>query len=237
MNISVIIPTLNEAEHIGKLLTHLLDNAVTNSISEVIVVDCGSTDNTQQIVLNKSDKEQSKEKIQLLQSGRGRAKQMNLGATKAKCDILYFLHADTFPPNGFDQEILNEVIKGNHAGCFRMKFDSNHWWLKLAGWLTKFNNKACRGGDQSLFVTKDLFEKLNGFNEKFTVYEDQEFINKLYKIKEFIVIPKWIITSSRRYESNGIWRLQYHFWMIYFKKFFGVSAENLYAYYLRNIKD
>ena len=130
----------------------------------------------------------------------------------------------------------SEVEKGNFAGCFKMKFDSKHLWLKLAGWLTQFNWKASRGGDQSLFVTKDLFIELNGFNEQFTIYEDIDFINKLYRIKQFVVIQQWIITSSRRYQTKGIWKLQYHFWMIYIKKWFGASAEQLYAYYAKYIQ-
>lgn len=234
MKISIIIPTLNEANNINSLIEHLQKNATNGYHIEIIVVDCGSDDSTQQIVL---DYAQTDSRIKLLKSKKGRAKQMNLGARKATGNIFYFLHADTFPPKAYDQLIVEQVKKQNHAGCFRMKFNSSHWWLKLAGWLTKFNHKACRGGDQSLFITKELFETLNGFNEKFTIYEDQDFINKLYVLKEFTVIQKWITTSARRYETNGVWKLQYHFWTIYIKKFFGASAEDLYAYYLKNIKD
>ena len=85
---------------------------------------------------------------------------MNAGASVAKGEILYFLHADSFPPEGYDQYIIDEVAKGNDAGCFRMRFDSNHWWLRLASWLTQFSWRACRGGDQSQFITKKLFEEL-----------------------------------------------------------------------------
>jgi len=234
LKISIIIPTLNEANNINSLIEHLQKNATNGYHIEIIVVDCGSDDSTQQIVL---DYAQTDSRIKLLKSKKGRAKQMNLGARKATGNIFYFLHADTFPPKAYDQLIVEQVKKQNQAGCFRMKFNSSHWWLKLAGWLTKFNHKACRGGDQSLFITKELFETLNGFNEKFTIYEDQDFINKLYVLKEFTVIQKWITTSARRYETNGVWKLQYHFWTIYIKKFFGASAEDLYAYYLKNIKD
>ncbi len=169
--------------------------------------------------------------IQLLSAEKGRAKQMNLGAKHASGNILYFLHADSFPPKNFDQLIINEVEKGNSAGCFRLQFKSNHWWLRLASWFTKFNWKACRGGDQSQFITRTLFNEIGGYDETFTIYEDYILINALYARKEFVVINKKIQTSARLYEIHGIWKLQYHFWMIYIKKWFGASAEDLYKYY------
>lgn len=232
--ISIIIPTLNEAVNIKRLLLHLLNNSSKKNILEIIVVDCGSDDNTLNIVL---DCARTDNTIKLLTSERGRAKQMNQGAKNANGNILYFLHADTFPPSNFDQLIIDEVKQDNLAGCFKMKFDSNHWWLQLAGWLTKFKWRACRGGDQSQFIIKKLFNELGCFNERFTVYEDNDLINKLYAKKEFVVIPEWITTSARRYESNGVWKLQYHFWAIYVKKWFGSSADDLYSYYLKYIKD
>jgi rSAM/selenodomain-associated transferase 2 len=168
-------------------------------------------------------------------SPKGRAKQMNAGAAMAKGEILYFLHADSFPPKGYDQSIITEVNNGNDAGCFRMRFDSNHWWLRLASWLTQFSWRACRGGDQSQFITKKLFEELGRFDERFIIYEDNDLINKLYARQEFVVINKKITTSSRRYKNNGVWRLQYHFWAIYVKKWFGASAEELHEYYKKKI--
>jgi hypothetical protein len=160
---------------------------------------------------------------------------MNLGAKSSTGNMLYFLHADSFPPKNFDQLIINEVQKGHIAGCFKMKFDSNHWWLKLASWLTQFSWRACRGGDQSQFITKDLFNKIGGFDERFTVYEDNDLINKLYEMNQFVVIQEWITTSARRYNTNGILKLQYHFWMIYIKKWFGASSDELLNYYNKNI--
>ncbi|MGB1268756.1 MAG: TIGR04283 family arsenosugar biosynthesis glycosyltransferase [Flavobacteriaceae bacterium] len=231
--LSIIIPTLNEAANITRVLRHVLHNSSEKNISEITVVDCGSDDNTQELVQQLIA---SHNQIQLLTSERGRAKQMNCGAKNSKGTILYFLHADTFPPKHFDQLILNEVKKGHKAGCFKMKFDSSHWWLQLAGWLTQFRWRACRGGDQSQFITRELFNTLGQFNEQFTIYEDNDLINKLYKKQQFVVIQEWITTSARRYESNGIWKLQYHFWAIYVKKWCGASAEELYVYYLKHIK-
>ncbi|WP_452599595.1 TIGR04283 family arsenosugar biosynthesis glycosyltransferase [Pontimicrobium sp. MEBiC01747] len=228
-NISVIIPVLNEAETIETLLNHLIDNASLQAISEIIVVDGGSTDDTINII-KKLDL-----KIVLLNSKKGRAKQMNIGAKAAKGNILYFLHADSFPPNRYDQYIIDEVQKGHLAGCFRLQFDNNHWWLRLASWLTQFSWRACRGGDQSQFITKALFNDIGGFDESYVIYEDNILINELYKRKQFVVINKKIKTSARLYERHGVWKLQYHFWAIYVKKWFGASANDLYNYYLKHI--
>jgi len=228
--ISVIIPMLNEAENIGRLLQHLIDNTQYKNKLEIIVVDGGSTDKSVEIVEKLNQKN-----IKLINSAKGRAKQMNIGAKAVTGTILYFLHADSFPPKHFDYFILNTIQKGNNAGCFRLKFDSNHWWLHLAGWFTQFNFKACRGGDQSLFITKDLFNKIGGYDESYIIYEDNIFISKLYKLKQFTVINKPIITSARLYKKHGVFKLQFYFWMIYLKKWFGASASDLFEYYKRKI--
>ena len=218
--ISIIIPVYNEVESIGTLLSYLIDNSDTKNISEIIVVDGGSSDGTLEIVddiVNSSDSEQREESygeankylidtkfekrnftqtnVQLINSNKGRAKQMNLGAKHAKGNILYFLHADSIPPKHFDQLIISEVKKDNKAGCFRMQFDSNHWWLRLASWLTQFSWRACRGGDQSQFITKELFDEIGGYDESYIIYEDNILINQLYTRNQYVVINKKLKTS------------------------------------------
>lgn len=230
--ISIIIPMLNEANNIVNLLQHLIDNSSENNISEIIVVDGGSIDQSFQLANYFSEKNN---KILVLSSEKGRAKQMNFGSLRATGNIFYFLHADSKPPKNFDNYIISEAEKGNNAGCFKMKFDHSHWWLRLASWLTHFRWRACRGGDQSQFITKELFEEIGGYNEEYTIYEDNILINELYKRKEFVVIQHWLITSARLYEEKGIWNLQYHFWTIYVKKWMGANATDLYAYYKKHI--
>jgi len=222
---------LNEAENIASVLEHLQENSTSKNIAEIIVVDGGSVDGSQHIV----NKFVPSKKIQLLNSQKGRAKQMNLGAKRATGTILYFLHADSFPPKNFDNLIIQEVTKGNVAGCFRLQFDNNHWWLQLAGWLTQFSWRASRGGDQSQFITKQLFTEIGGFDENFAIYEDNILINELYTRKQFVVIQEKIKTSARLYDKHGVWTLQYHFWTIYVKKWFGASPDDLYAYYQKHI--
>lgn len=226
--ISIIIPILNECDFIGELLNHLQKNSSKHNIEAIIVVDGGSTDGSQSIVTKFNN-------VTLIASEKGRAKQMNTGARKAKGAILYFLHADAFPPKNFDQLIIDEVAQGNKAGCFRMQFDSKHWWLKLASWFTQFNWRPCRGGDQSLFITKALFQDIGGYNEDYIIYEDNILINELYRKRQFVVINKKIKTSARLYKEIGVWRLQYLFIRIYMKRWLGASAEELYTYYKNNI--
>ncbi len=233
--LSIIIPVLNEAETIAELLIHLSENLSGENDIELILVDGGSTDGTQEIISAFEHTRFSKP-VRFIQFEKGRAKQMNRGAQAASGDILYFLHADSFPPKNFDKYIISEVEKGNPAGCFRMKFDSNHWWLQLAGWLTQFRWRACRGGDQSQFITKALFDEIGGFDETYTIYEDNILINELYTRDKFVVIQQHITTSARLYRQKGIWTLQYHFWTIYVKRWLGADADEIYNYYLKHIK-
>ncbi len=225
--ISIIIPVLNEAATIGALLKHIEKVSTRKQQVEIIVVDGGSIDETVTIAKNAG--------VTVIEAPKGRARQMNVGARVAVNDVLYFLHADSFPPKNYDALILNEISKGNQAGCFRMRFDSNHWWLRLASWLTQFSWRACRGGDQSQFITKALFIELGGFDEKYTIYEDNDLINKLYARKQFVVINKKLTTSCRLYKKKGVWKLQYHYWTIYVKKWLGASAEELHEYYKKKI--
>lgn len=249
--ISIIIPILNEAENIISLLEYLVRHS-GSAVKELIIVDGGSTDNSIDLIHDFIDSTDSKNRcidalfeasnqdknsieIHVFEAKKGRAHQMNVGAKNAQGDILYFLHADTFPPKNFGQDIIKEINAGNHAGCFRLKFDSYHPVLLVSQWFTRFNVSWCRGGDQSLFISNYLFKKMNGFNENFRIYEDCEFINRLYDRKEFTIIPKSVTTSTRKYRINGTWRLQYYFAMIHIKKAKGATPEELYAYYKKYV--
>ncbi|MBZ9731510.1 TIGR04283 family arsenosugar biosynthesis glycosyltransferase [Salegentibacter sp. JZCK2] len=225
--VSIIIPVYNEELILPDLLKYL-KKVSSNYISEIIIVDGGSIDNTFEML-------QDFPEVKIIDSPKGRAVQMNTGARKARSKILYFLHADSFPPENFDRLIYEEVKKGNKAGCFQMKFDKNHWWLNLLGWLTKLNHISCRGGDQSLFVEKKLFEEIGGFDESFIIYEDNEIIKRLYDKKQFVVIKRWVTTSARLYEQMGVWKTQKLFLEIYWKRRFGASPAELYSHYYEQI--
>ena len=227
--ISIIIPILNEVDAIHRLLLHI-ENSISNKIdSEIIIVDAGSTDGSQMEVLKHP-------KTILISSEKGRAIQMNAGSKIATGSFLYFLHCDSFPPKFFDLLILEQIQKGNLAGCFRMKFDYTHPVLLVAQWFTKVNHISCRGGDQSLYISQKLFIEIGGYDEKYSIYEDNEICKRLYKGKQFKVIPNYLITSARRYRENGVWQLQYHFAVIHLKRRLGYSIETMLDYYKRKIQ-
>ena len=225
--ISIIIPALNEEDHIGQLISYICTNSTSSNISEIMVIDGGSTDNTASIAQKKI--------ATVVNSEKGRAKQMNLGAIKAKGEILYFLHADTFPPKDFDRHIINAISSNQEAGCFQMKFDSDNWLLRFFAWFTRYNHKICRGGDQSLFISKELFHKTKGFNEDYIVFEDNEFIGRLYQKTSFKILPYHVKTSARKYRKHGVVKLQYHFGVIHLKNYLGQGPDKLYDYYQRKI--
>lgn len=195
MKISIIIPTFNEEKNIGTLIDFLLNNKGDGDI-EIIVVDGGSKDRTTEVATYKKVKT-------FISDVKGRANQMNFGASVAKGDILYFVHADTLPPNSYTSCIKKSVLEGYTSGCCAYKFDSENWLLKMNSFFTQFNGFYAGGGDQTLFVTKPIFEKLGGFNKNYVIMEDFEFTKRLKSITKFKVIKSKAIVSARKYEQNS----------------------------------
>lgn len=218
MKLSIIIPTYNEAAVIRDLLRYLQRHASPGT--EIIVADGGSTDTTRTIA-----REQG---AQVLPCGRkGRGPQMNAGAEASTGDILYFLHADTFPPVGFEAYIKQAVQQGAGSGCFRLQFDSSHWFLRLNAWFTQFDINAVRFGDQSLFVRRDVFLSAGGFDEQLLLLEDQEIIGRLRRLASFAVLPQQVTTSARKYREAGLYRLQAGYFLIYGLYRCGMSQQRL----------
>jgi rSAM/selenodomain-associated transferase 2 len=195
--ITVVIPTLNEAENLGGLLQHLQQNG-EGKIAEFIVSDANSQDETAQIAKNMG--------VQLIMTKQAsRAHQMNAAAELATGDILYFVHADANPPKSFATDILKFIQRGYDFGCYRFKFDSNHPFLAVNSFFTRFKVLWCRGGDQTLFIKKSVFDDNGGFNEEYVVMEDFELIKRLWKKYKFGIIPKSVLVSARKYEENSYW--------------------------------
>ena len=196
---SVIIPTLNEAEYIGSLIEFLFP-LLNKAEDELIVVDANSTDDTVGIA-------ESMGARVLLCEHKCRSKQMNLGASVAQGNILYFVHADSRPPASFRTDIVKVLEDGISLGCFRFKFDSRSWLLAINSYCTRFDRLMCRGGDQTLFVNRKLFQDLGGYREDYQIMEEYDFILRARKNNEFKIIPKDVIVSPRKYKNNSYLRV------------------------------
>lgn len=227
--ISVIIPTYNEASHIKLTIQKIRQYDEANLIKQIIVADGKSVDDTVVIA-----REEGADVV--ISPNKGRATQLNYGATFATQNILYFIHADTVPVKGFTTDILNTINKGSKAGCFMLSFDHDHWFLKANCWFTRFDVDAFRYGDQSLFVNAADFKKVNGFCEKHIIFEDYQIIKQLKKTGTFAIIKKPVITSARKYLDNGIFKMQGIFYLMYFLYKFGFSQQQLVSTYKRLIK-
>lgn len=200
MSISIIIPVYNEADNIAYLIQYLLLNG-GKGVKEVVVVDGGSDDAT-------PDLAKAAGAITLISPKKGRAAQMNHGASLASGDILYFVHADSFPPVTFVNDIRQAIADGYHFGRYRTRFNSKKAILKFNAFFTRFDLFVCYGGDQTLFVKKDLFIWAGGFDDTMRIMEDYEIVTRLKKAAKYKIIQKDTMVSARKYETNSWWKVQ-----------------------------
>lgn len=223
--VSIIIPTYNEAEGIRTLLHHLQRaGTATDAAVEIIVADSPGTDATAELA--------SQAGARVVTCPRkGRAAQLNHGARQATGRILYFLHADSLPPVGFLADIRAAVAAGYGCGCFRLAFDTPHWFLRAHAWFTRFDITLARFGDQSLFVLKTVFEHAGGYREDLLLLEDQEITRRLRQLTRLRVLPGLIVTSARKYRENGVFRLQAAFYFLTWLYYLGVAQPTLLRVY------
>lgn len=193
--ISVIIPTLNEQEHILRLVYSL---KILEGL-EILVADGGSTDETCRLLEGT---------CKVIHSERGRALQKNAGAREASGDLLWFLHADSIIDRTMLDAICN-VMKDEAAigGGFSLRFDDPSVFLK---WLAIASDWRARitkiiFGDQGFFIRRTVFEKLGGF-PPVALMEDWIISQKSKSYGKLVLLPETIVTSSRRFRKKGIIR-------------------------------
>lgn len=226
--ISIIIPTLNEAANLKRLLPYLFEICSQNN-SEIIISDGGSQDGTVAIAQSFGAK--------IVRSNRAsRAIQMNLGSQNANGEIYYFVHADTKPPPSFKEDILNAVLEGFKAGRYQSKYQSSNPFLRINAYFTRYNWRICQGGDQGLFVCKSIFKELGGFSEKHLLMEDYDLTDKLNSQYPFKVLEKATSISGRKYESNSYIRVNLANYIIYSLYYKGVKQEKLIKLYKKLLK-
>ncbi len=224
MKLSIIIPTLNEAENIERLIKRLRPEK-NHRLADLIVVDGGSHDGT----VTKAEKAGAT----VLQTPPGRAIQMNHGVEASKGELLYFVHGDTLPPDGYMEKIIQAVEEGYPVGCFRFRLDSERWLLKLNSYFTRFDQNWCRGGDQSLFITREAFRTLGGYRNDYKIMEDYDLIFRARDKYRFKIIPDDVIVSARKYETNSYLRVQFANFVVFNMYRLGYSQEKMVRTYKR----
>jgi hypothetical protein len=192
--LSVIIPALNEAQHIGETLSALPPAAEV----EILVVDGGSCDGTAAIAESRQ--------VRVLRARPPRAVQMNAGAALASGASLVFLHADTRLPRDLAAQVAATLsLPGTGAGAFHLAIDSQHPGLKLiaraANWRSRWLQMPY--GDQAIFMHRDLFWNLGGFAPQ-ALMEDFDIIRRLKKRARVRLAPGCALTSARRWQRHGI---------------------------------
>jgi rSAM/selenodomain-associated transferase 2 len=198
--LSVIIPTLNEGNTIAATVRYMLANGGSD-VLEVLVIDARSDDDTVT--------QASGAGATVLQSPvRSRAAQMNYGAKSASGEVLYFVHADTLPPASFAQDIQAHLAAGYDMGCYRYKFDSPSFLLKINAFFNRFPFLWCQGGDKTFFIQKEKFFALGGYDEYYTIMEEYDFLRRAMPIYRMCTIPKYAIVSARKYVKNSWLQVQ-----------------------------
>ncbi len=223
MKISVIIPVLNEQDSINSIIGHLLNLDNQEMLQEIIVVDGDQTGSTIGF-LNCEDR-----RVLATTSKKGRAAQMNKGASLAKGDVLLFVHADTLIPRKSLSSVESVLKKGYAGGAFSFAIDSKHYLLKLVEVLTNIRSRVTRVpyGDQAIFIEKSIFYQVGGYCD-IPILEDVDIMEKLkekgYKIK---IVGEKAITSARRWERKGVYKTTFDNRAIMLLYLIGVKPEKL----------
>ncbi len=226
MNISVVIPCLNEQAQIATSI----QSAWAAGVLEVIVADGGSNDDTLRIV-----REQSAKLVSCLP---GRAVQMNAGAEQARGDVLLFLHADCQLPVDACQQIAASFSEHSVAwGAFRQRIDAPQKIFRVIEWgnAARIRWQSLAYGDQAIFVRREIFDSAGGF-AAIPLMEDVLLSRKLSKLSRPALLSGPLIVSARRWQRHGPLRQTLRNWWLMFLFRCGASPASLATRYRRHDK-
>jgi len=221
MNISVIVPVLNEEKTIAATLAAL----APLQPYETIVVDGGSHDRTRGIAAEFG--------VKIITAPRGRARQMNRGAAEANGEVYLFLHADTCLPATAFADITSALSDPRYVGGrFDVALDGRHWMLPLVARLISYRSRVSKvgTGDQALFVRCEVFRRMGGFPD-IPLMEDIAFCRALKRLGEVACLRSRVVTSARRWEADGVWRTIFRMWTLKLLYLSGVSPMRLKQFY------
>ncbi|AHE97736.1 TIGR04283 family arsenosugar biosynthesis glycosyltransferase [Thioalkalivibrio paradoxus] len=217
--LSVIVPVLNEAARLPRLLGDLA--ALRTLGHEVIVVDGGSTDRTREIACSACDR--------VLASAPGRARQMNAGALEAQGEVLWFLHADTRVPPEAAHAVLQSLRGPKCWGRCRVRLSGRALVYRLIAAL--MNLRSCltgiATGDQGVYVTRAAFVAAGGF-PAIPLMEDIALSRALKRAcGRPVCLPVRLETSSRRWEEHGVLRTVLLMWALRLAYWRGADPADL----------
>jgi rSAM/selenodomain-associated transferase 2 len=204
MNLSVIIPALNEYQYLSDTIHAVRQNAILGRPHEIIVVDSGSTDGTTEIV-----KKLGVKLIEIRPEIAGRSQALNTGASISTGDVYLFLDADTILPEGYDREIKTVLdSQGIAGGAFEFALDGKGFGLRLVELINRIRYRISHQfyGDQGIFVRATAFRQLGGYPKK-GILEASDFCSSLKKVGNLALIRKKIKTSPRRFLDGGVYRV------------------------------
>jgi rSAM/selenodomain-associated transferase 2 len=229
-NFSIIIPVFHEAERINDLIGHLRQLDPDKS-SEIIVIDGAPEKDTLHAIRD--------DKVIRISSEKGRAKQMNAGASIAKGEILIFLHADTELPTHAFKKIETVIEKrGYTAGAFDLGIQSNKLMFKVIAFLGSLRSRLNRipYGDQAIFLRREYFNKIGGYKE-IPLMEDVELMRRIKRSgKKIWILYDRVMTSPRRWEKEGAIYCILRNWILQALYFLGVSPHKLVNFYKTNYR-
>lgn len=224
MTLSIIVPVLNEAPALPALLARL--RPLAQQGCEVILVDGGSEDGSLGIAQGAG--------LVVLQSARGRARQMNAGAARATGAVLLFLHADTELPPGGARLAAQSLADGAHRwGRFDVRIAGRPWMLRVVACLMNGRSRwsGIATGDQAMFVERATFEAVGGFPDQ-PLMEDIALSGRLRAVSRPACLRARVTTSGRRWETRGVWRTIVLMWRLRWAYWRGVPAAQLAKAYL-----
>jgi rSAM/selenodomain-associated transferase 2 len=225
--ISIIVPVLNEQEQVNSCLDKINDQNYDGDF-ETIIVDGDLHVRTINAVRDNS--------VIRLASPKGRGRQMNAGSVAARGEILIFLHADTTLPDNALGKISRALQNTDYVGgAFDLKIDSDRLFLRYISVRASLRSRWNRipYGDQAIFLRKKYFNQIGGFKE-IPLMEDVDLMRRIKKDgKKIIILPDKVITSARRWESDGALYTTMRNQILVGLFYLGVSPHKLARYYWR----
>lgn len=222
---SIILPVFHEGERINDLIEYL-NHLDSDKNIEIIVVDGVLEKDTLSAI-------HSNHVVKIF-SEKGRAKQMNAGASAARGEILIFLHADTELPIQALKKINSLIARREYVGgAFDLGIKSDKFIFKVIGTLSSLRSRLNRipFGDQSIFIRREYFDQIGGYKE-IPLMEDVELMRRIKKSGNKIwIFYDRVMTSPRRWEKEGVIHCTLRNWTLQALYSLGISPHKLAIFY------